>query len=84
MPMEHDIHAQMVKKFEPYAFQRQFVQHSNYPRPPQPAVQPNRLRKQAGQGLDFNYWADYYQGFEKDTGIPAIRRRKLNWRLVNA
>ena len=82
MPMGHDIHAQMVRQFEPYHFQREAVQHSNYPRPPQAAVQPNRLRKQAGQGLDFNYWANYYQDYEKQTGIPAVRRRKLNWRLI--
>ena len=84
MPMGHDIHAQMVKKFEPYSFQRQFVQHSNYPRPPQAAVQPNRLRNRAGQGLDFNYWTNMFQDYEKETGIPSDRRRRLNWRLVNA
>ena len=73
MPMEHGIHSQFMRKTEPYAFQRQFVQHSNYPRPPQPAIQPNRLRKMANQGLDFNYWFNYLQNYEKETGIPAIR-----------
>lgn len=83
MPIEHEIHSQFLREIEPYASRRQYVQHSNYPRPPQAGIQPNQLHKMASRGLDFEFWLNKYKGFEAETGIPSYRPRPaLNWRIL--
>jgi len=79
---DYSIRDKLVQEASPYHFQRPFVQiGSNYPRTPQPAIQPNQLTKREEVGND--YWGSKMKEFEKETGIPAFRpRRVLNWRLL--
>lgn len=83
MPAINSEHARSVRYREPYHFQRPFVQMgSSYPRPPQPAIQPNQLRKREEVSGDF--WGKKMRDYEEETGIPAMRQapRVLNWRLI--
>lgn len=78
MPIyDNSQHARLLRQTEPYAFQRRFVQiGSNQPRPPQPAIQPNQLRRPSG-------WVHYVKDYESRTGIPVqARPQRLNWRLM--
>ena len=47
-----------LRQTEPYHFQRhRDSMHSSYPRPPQSAIQPNRLPRLTGWGMGtIDYW----------------------------
>ncbi len=86
---DYNARDKLIQDASPYSYQRQFVQHSNYPRPAQAGIQPNQLRKQGGIGMD--YFANLLDDYEKETGIPTkgiqlpnegIQPRKLNWRIL--
>jgi len=53
--------AELTRGTEPYHFQRERGQLLNkQPRPPQPAIQPNRLPRLNGWGMSsFDYWRDF-------------------------
>ena len=49
--------AELTRMSEPYHFQRDRQIGNKQPRPPQPAVQPNRLSPPVGWGVSsFDYW----------------------------
>ena len=88
MVSDYSIHRRLLSQTEPYHFQRRWVQHSNYPRAPQPGVQPDQLEKEVrGQGVNPSYWMDLLQKYQASLGIvPQTmvrpKRRILNWRLA--
>ena len=91
MPNYDDsIRGRFMRQTEPYHFQRSLVQvGSNFPRPPQPGIQPNQLAKMSGQGFDMDSWFNMMRDYEKETGLPAFNRgeqldkpRRFNWRVI--
>jgi hypothetical protein len=88
MPTSNSLHAQLIRQYEPYSYQRPFVQHSNYARPAQPAIQPNQLDKMNRGMGGANPWLNILQDYQNRTGIPAIGQprirqpRRMNWRLL--
>ena len=52
--------AQLTRANEPYHFQRDRQLLNKQPRPPQPAIQPNRLSAPIGWGMSsFDYWRSF-------------------------
>lgn len=84
MPAINSEHARLLRQTEPYHFTRPLVQQSNYPRPPQPAIQPNQLEKEVRmRGINPDYWDNLIKEYENETGIMLSRvRKRLNWRRL--
>lgn len=55
--------ARLLRQREPYHYQRR-RQHSNYPRPAQPAVQPNQ-KVTPSMNNDGEYWDGVYKDYLK-------------------
>ena len=62
--------ARLLRQQEPYHFQRKrSTIHSSYPRPPQPAYQPNQKPPPQGWGMSTQtYWGEVFSEY--------LRRRK--------
>ena len=51
---------------EPYDAQRRRHKPGEYPRPPQPGIQPNRLPKLKGWGMgSSDYWSEVFNDYLK-------------------
>ena len=66
--------ARLTRGEEPYHFQRNRQLLNKQPRPPQPAIQPNRKPRVIGWGMSS---MDYWQGIAVD-----YLRRKNNGRMA--
>ena len=58
--------ARLLRQREPYHWQRKWHKPGEYPRPPQPAIQPNQVVPLSGwSGSTRDYWANVFKNYNQ-------------------